>query len=168
MGTSRKTRIQAILATGIAIAAAGYLVVAITNDGRHTGDDCLSVDRGLIDLIASRSADGLTPKEAAAVEDPFARGRRSVSYDRYYIIVMELPTQGSPTEVGAWGLGTNSPNRTGGASSLSESGPIDRQGASLGAINGPAQQWADWPNEDIPITDSDPMMTRARKCLEDV
>jgi len=164
MSTSRKPLILAVLAIGIAVAAVGSLVAAIINDSRRTSDDCLAVDSTLVDLIVSRSPEGSVPHRAAAIEDPFARGRRSVSYDRYYIVVLELPAPGASSVVGTWGLGTNT-ERPEDDSPLSESGPVDGQAASLAAIDVNAEQWANWPNLDIPIADTDPMVEKARDCL---
>ncbi|PXX71665.1 hypothetical protein DFR70_1011099 [Nocardia tenerifensis] len=163
MDSPKRTSIYAAMALVVAAVAAVALVVAVVGDVREP-DDCLAVDESLVTLIATRSAAGpITPQAAVAVEDPFARSRQSVPYNDYYIVVMRFQVPDGTTVDGVWGLGTNAPKPERGRS-LSQQAPVDGRASSLAALTPQAEQWTDWPNRDIPIQESDPLVQKARRC----
>ncbi|MFI6042519.1 hypothetical protein ACIA8C_12845 [Nocardia sp. NPDC051321] len=164
MDRPKRTSVYAVMALAVAAVATAALVAAVVSDVRKP-DDCLRVDDTLATLIAARSPAGpITPQATNAVDDPFARSRQSVPYSNYYIIVMRFQTPDGSTVDGVWGLGTNAPKPERGQP-LSQHEPVDDRAGSLAALSPTAVQWTDWPNQDIPIQDSDPLVQKARKCL---
>ena len=158
---------KAILAT-VTVAAAAVaaitLVTAVVTDLR-TPDGCQSVDRSLTTAITERATDGrLTVLAATAVENPFARGRSSVPFDSYYVIGIHFRTQDGTSRDGVWGLGTNAARHEPGQR-LSVVGPIDGKSSALAAITSDARTWTDWPNNDIPMRETDPLVGKAARCL---
>ena len=163
LGGMRKA-ILGTVAVSAAAAATVALVIAVIIDVRKP-DDCQSVASSLSTAITDLATHGpLTVLAATAVENPFARGRSSVPFDAYYLIGIRFQTPEGTNVSGIWGLGTNAA-RHGPEQTVAVVGPIDGVSSSLAAITPDAGVWTDWPNHDIPIKDSDPMVDKAMQCL---
>lgn len=162
-----KKLILASAAIAVAAAATVALAVAVVSDLQEP-DDCEPVDSALATTITERATRGpIDVLAATAVENPFARGRSSVPYDAYYLIGIRFRTPDGTTLSGIWGLGTNAADQRQDRT-VAVVGPIDGKSNSLAAITSEARTWTDWPNRDIPIQESDPMVDKTVQCLSHI